>query len=256
MNPFKPIAIAFTTYSVIPMPRFKWQEEDMRRAISALPLVGVVLGVIFCAWAYVAKALDLSTPLFAAVAVFLPVAITGGIHFDGFCDVSDALASHQSRESMLEILKDSHIGAFAAIKCSVFFLLQFGLFCQLGPEFAPALSVGFVLSRALSALLSSLLPKARRDGMLAAYAGEDRNLPAAKISAGVSVFSAAALIVLYPIGGVVTVLLCALWCIRYKRMTTKRFGGITGDTAGYFLQIAELLIGTSLVLGSIIERYV
>lgn len=43
-----------------------------------------------------------------------------------FCDTTDALSSHQPRERKLEILKDSHTGAFAVIWCAVYFILYFG----------------------------------------------------------------------------------------------------------------------------------
>ena len=49
------------------------------------------------------------------MAAALPLLVTGGIHADGFCDTVDALSSHAEREKMLEILKDSHCGAFAVI---------------------------------------------------------------------------------------------------------------------------------------------
>jgi adenosylcobinamide-GDP ribazoletransferase len=45
--------------------------------------------------------------------VVAPIIITGGIHMDGFLDTQDALSSYQPRERRLEILKDSHAGAFA-----------------------------------------------------------------------------------------------------------------------------------------------
>ena len=45
-----------------------------------------------------------------------------GFHVDGFMDTMDALHSYQPRERKLEILKDSHIGAFSVIK-----LAEFGL---------------------------------------------------------------------------------------------------------------------------------
>ena len=68
--------------------------------------------------------------LFAAAAACLPLLITGGIHMDGFMDTVDALASHQSRERKLEILKDSACGAFAVLYCGVYLLLSFALYYE------------------------------------------------------------------------------------------------------------------------------
>ena len=40
--------------------------------------------------------------------------------------------------------------------------------------------------------------------------------------------------------------LCVLY---YKHMATKNFGGVTGDLAGWFLQITELVLTLVIVLG-------
>ena len=52
---------------------------------------------------------------FAFVGLAIILLVTGGIHMDGYMDTMDALHSYGSREKKLEILKDSHIGAFAVI---------------------------------------------------------------------------------------------------------------------------------------------
>ena len=61
----------------------------------------------------------------------MPVIITGGIHLDGFVDTMDAINSYQPIERKLEILKDSHIGAFALISCVTYFIISFGLWSEI-----------------------------------------------------------------------------------------------------------------------------
>ena len=62
--------------------------------------------------------------------VLLPVLVTGGIHMDGFLDTTDALSSWQPREKKLEILKDSHAGAFAIIMGCSYFVLALGVWVR------------------------------------------------------------------------------------------------------------------------------
>lgn len=254
MNPLKIIAIAFSAYSVFPMPAFRWREGETRYALCALPLVGAAIALAFWLWSLVCMALSVGDVLFAAVALCLPIALSGGIHLDGFCDVSDALASHSSREKKLEILSDSHIGAFAAIKCCAHLILQFALYCELGAENAFPVALGFVLSRSLCALTASLLPKARKSGMLVSCVGTGQNRPTAIVSAVFLLACVPPLVFQSPPGGALALALCALWCLRYKSLTGKNFGGVTGDTAGYFLQICEQLIPAALIAGIMIER--
>ena len=46
MKLLRSIIISFSLYSIIPMPVFVWNEEEMKHAISFLPLVGIVIGAI------------------------------------------------------------------------------------------------------------------------------------------------------------------------------------------------------------------
>ena len=74
----------------------------------------------------------------AAVAVLIPVLVTGGIHLDGFLDTSDAL-SWQVTERRFEILKDPHTGAFVIIACCSYFLAAFGIWTE-----AKSLDIGIL----------------------------------------------------------------------------------------------------------------
>ena len=111
------IAVAFAMFSAIPVPQFDWNEKNMRYAMCAFPLIGVVIGAAWC----VCGAMPLPGLAKAAGFALIPVWITGGIHLDGYADTCDALSSYGDREKKLEILKDPHCGAFAVLRlCSYF----------------------------------------------------------------------------------------------------------------------------------------
>ena len=42
MTALQTIAVAFAMFSALPMPQFDWNEKNMRYALCAFPLVGVV----------------------------------------------------------------------------------------------------------------------------------------------------------------------------------------------------------------------
>ncbi len=110
------IAVAFAMFSALPVPQFAWNEKNMRYALCAFPLVGLLCGALWC----VCGVLPLPA-LPAAGFCLVPVWVTGGIHLDGYADTCDALSSYGDREKKLEILKDPHCGAFAVIRlCSYF----------------------------------------------------------------------------------------------------------------------------------------
>ena len=99
-------------FSALPMPQFDWNEKNMRYALCAFPLVGVVCGALWC----ICGVLPLPAAARAAGFCLVPVWVTGGIHLDGYADTCDALSSYGDTAKKLEILKDPHCGAFAVIR--------------------------------------------------------------------------------------------------------------------------------------------
>ena len=89
----KSIIAAFSTYSKIPMPHVEFDEKHMRYSMSAFPLVGGVIGFIYCICFFVISGLDWSVTLQASILTAIPLILTGGIHMDGYMDTYDALCS-------------------------------------------------------------------------------------------------------------------------------------------------------------------
>ena len=106
---------------------------------------------------------------FVIFLILIPVFITGGIHLDGFLDTQDALSSWQTKERRLEILKDSHAGAFAIISCTVYFLMYIGVYSCLSVRSMEVIAYSFMLSRTLSGLSVVTFPQARKKGMVADF---------------------------------------------------------------------------------------
>lgn len=250
MKLLKACSLAFSMYSRVPMPNVEWDKHSMEYIFCFFPLVGVILGILFILWWKISQALGLNTMLTASIFTALPIIYTGGIHFDGFCDTCDALASNASREKKLEILKDSHIGAFALISCVIYFIIQFGLWCQAIEDGASMMVLGsvFILSRSLSALGALTMKNARRSGMLFSFTYA---VVGKRVLFTVIVWltlCAVLLLLLDTIMGLGVLLSAILVYIYYLIMSRKNFGGITGDLAGYFLQMCELVCLAAVVL--------
>lgn len=244
---------AFLMYSKIPMPRVEWRNENRRYALCFFPLVGAVVGGVFLLWQRFCGYVELRTLLNAVVCTAIPIIITGGIHLDGFCDVSDAVSSHAERQKKLEILGDPHIGAFAVIKLCVYLLIQTALFSELSLfrslRAEIVVAVGFVLSRALSGLAAACFKNAKRVGSLWAFTEPAQKSVTLAVLGSVTAVCAAAMIVINPLCGGLAAAASALAFIWYRLSAYRQFGGITGDTAGWFLQICEIFILAAVVIG-------
>lgn len=250
------IAVAFAMFSAIPVPQPEWNPRNMRYALCAFPLVGAVIGLAWWAWAAVCGLLEFPALLRAAGLCLLPMAVTGGIHLDGFADTSDALASCAPPERKQEILKDSHCGAFAVIRLCMYVCGYLGLCGGLRVE-GRALwcaAAGFVLTRCLSGLSIASFPMAKNTGLadtFASAADKNRVRAVLLVLAGGTAAAMWAASVLY--GAAMTLAALAVFA-HYARTAREQFGGLSGDLAGWFLQRAEFWMLAALVLCQYGER--
>ena len=245
-NSFK---IAFAMFSKIPMPQADWSKENMKYMFCFFPFIGAVIGAFSLLAAKTGWYFGIGNGFLTVILVLIPVVITGGIHVDGLLDTSDALSSWQERTRRLEILKDSHAGAFAIITACVYFILCLGAWRQLlgDHDGICIMSIGFMMSRCLSGIGVIIFPKARTDGTVAEFSRNASEIVARNVLAMMFAALAVLMIWINPVRGVLaagTALLVFWW---YHHMAMKYFGGTTGDLSGFFLCICEVVM--ALVLG-------
>lgn len=248
------IGAAFGMFSRIPVPKSAWTDFGSTHALAAFPLVGLAEGFLMTVWGHVANLLGVPATIVAAVLVALPVAVTGGIHLDGLCDTSDALASWAPRERKLEIMHDPRAGAFGVIGVVVYLILQFSLFTAL-PLTAGAflaLLCSLVFSRALSGLAVECWPAARADGMAAGLSPAKKRAAIVVPLCAFAAASAAGMVACAQAVGAFMAVAGLLVLAWYRHVALSRFGGVTGDLAGWFLQWAELAMLAMLVVGGML----
>lgn len=244
-NSFK---IAFSMYSKIPMPGADWEKENMRYMMCFFPLIGIVIGAAVILWSRAAQRLEAGSLLRAAGYVLIPVLVTGGIHLDGLLDTADALSSCQTKERKLEILKDSNAGAFAVITACCYFTACLGIWSELGEEQVRLLAGGYVLSRSFSGLAVAVFPSAKKSGTVAMFADAAQKRLVKTCMYALMILSAGYMCFMNIKSGAAAAAGACLTFVYYYRMSKKQFGGITGDLAGFFLQICELVMAGAVYL--------
>lgn len=254
-NFFKSMAVAFSIYSKLPMPRFKWESGDMKYHMCFFPLVGAVIGVVEWLWYMLANEINISKTLFVMCSMVIPLIITGGFHVDGYMDTIDALSSYQSREKKLDILKDPHIGAFSVIGLVVITVLSIGCMSEISSENAfRVLYLSFFMSRALSGISAFTFPKAKKEGMLNSETKTDNKKLVVITLALQLVLGAALVLSISKVYGVVLLASMIIMYGYYYIMSTKQFGGITGDMAGFFVTVSEVVALIGITVTDIIVR--
>lgn len=241
--------VAFSMYSRIPMPRLEWNRDNMRYTLCFFPLVGIVCGICVFLWGALSVFLPVGNILRTAVFLLIPLLITGGIHLDGLLDTADALSSWQTKEKRLEILKDSHAGAFAVIVCAGYFTAAFGIWSEIGVQDLGILGAGFILSRALSGFGITAFRCAKSSGLVASFADSADRYRCRAVLLVEAFAATAVMILIHPGAGVLTA--AGAWITFWicRCLSYSRFGGITGDTQGFFLQVCELVMAFATVTG-------
>ena len=253
MRWIKSFFIAFSIFSKIPVPQFEWKEKEMKYMICFFPWIGAVIGAIYMLWCMCCRYIDMGALAFTCISVAIPLILTGGFHVDGFMDSMDAFHSWQPKERKLEILKDSHIGAFSVIMLATWGLVYVGAMSAITDiRVQWCVALGFFLSRTLSGIAVVSFSKAKKDGLASTFSnGADE-----KRSRLVLILEGLVCVVFFVVfGGFCGAIVCVTAGIVfwwYYCKTKKLLGGITGDTAGYFVVTCEVCMAVVAAIINII----
>ena len=231
--------MCLTTFSVLPWPRPVWDEEARPKMPLFLPLLGVLLGGICAAAAYLLRLFALPQPVGGVLLCALPFLLTGGIHMDGFCDTVDALKSRRDLDERRKILKDPHVGSFAVLSAALLVVAQFAFFTSAGADADPrALILIFTASRTAAALAVTVL----RPIAVSRYAGiYQEGIPmlavvllslilVLSVTLGFLFLGKYGFAALFTLGGY----------LLYLFRGVRALGGMSGDISGYALTFGEL----------------
>lgn len=251
MRVFKGFLIAFSLYSKIPMPNVPWEKEDMQYQLIFFPWVGGVIGLLLYLWSLVTETCSIGNLCYVLVGVAIPLLVTGGFHMDGFMDTMDAMHSYKCREEKLKILKDPHIGAFAVLMLVLYGLVYTAAFSEITYGLVPICGMGFFLARALSGIGVLKFPGAKKDGMLHSFSDSVSGEKKGGICFTLYVELVLCVLLMIwkqPVFGTVAVVSQVLTFVYYYFKSKKEFGGITGDTAGYFVAMSECVMLVALAV--------
>jgi len=242
--------IALQFFTRIPIPHWVGFEAAwLQQAARYFVLVGVLVGSVACA-VYFCAALIFPPLLAVLLSTLSGIWLTGAFHEDGFADVCDGFGGGLTAQRVLEIMKDSRIGAYGAIGIMLLLALKCAaLFALPGPTAMAALFLGHPLSRLASGCLIWRLDYVRAEGKAKPLAQHMSNADFA-----VAVLSVLPLLVVSGLAGwlrwesllagLCAVLVSVLW---FGRLFVRRIGGYTGDCLGALQQGSEVMFYLALL---------
>ena len=229
-------AMCQSMFCAIPFPGNIWDEEARDKMLLFLPVVGLEIGLIWAALAWLCQLLNLPALVTGLILCAYPYIVTGFIHLDGYMDVTDAVKSWRDLECRREILKDSHVGSFAVIGIVLLMLAQFALMAS-APVDANYLILIFI--PAVSRCGSALAVTALKPMSTSQYAAQKKPKSHIVVLAVMACIFVAVGFLLCGKYGFALVGCMAGYALALRR-AYKSLDGMNGDVAGYALTIGEL----------------
>ena len=248
-------------FTRLPVPRLFGEMSGgmptMYRTARALPLTGLLLGVIALVPATLFDALALTAPLptmlLAAITIAVMIIITGGLHEDGLADVADGFWGGHTIARKLEIMKDSRLGSYGALALGLSVLMRISILGYLFENYGVQTGGLAYLATAVSSRVPILhvwhtLPPARLNG-LSASIGQPSTM---SYGIGIACGAIATAVFIVPTFGLLAALsafcFLVLSALMVVMLARKHIKGQTGDVLGSSQQIGEIAYGIGLLL--------
>lgn len=225
-------ALEFLT--VLPTPGRRKGEVEPGQSLPYFPLVGLLLGLVLLGTHYGLSQV-LAPPVTAGLLVIILAILTGAHHLDGLVDTFDGLKG-ATREARREIMTQSDAGSAGTAAALLLLLTKYLALSQ--AAMLPALLLAPTLARGALTGAIFIFPAARSTGLGHRF---KRGLSGPRLMAATVMALAAAGLVLGLKG---LILAAVLWPVigavgQYLR---TKLGGLTGDSYGALVEIAEALV--------------
>ena len=249
---FKGFLMAISMFTVIPLPRYQWDDEGGKNIMKFYPVIGLIVGLIWYGVFRLLNLLGASIMVTTAITLITPFILTGMLHLDGYMDVCDALLSRRNKEEKLRILKDPHTGAFAVISVVMLFVVNFsGLYTVISNSIQDN-SINNINTSAIGLILIPIISRSLMGYLLLSKESMKRSSLGAFFKQGTGkidrfillsflIISSIISIFIFGICGLIMSLAMILVSTFFVNNAVKEFGGMSGDSAGYGLVIAETI---------------
>ena len=234
--------MAWGNFIILPCPYKRWDSRLKNMMLAFLPSLGAVIGAIWMGLFWVLLRTGISPLLISFAMMFYIFAVCGFMHMDGFMDCNDAILSRRPLEERQRILKDSAVGAFAAVTLAFLLLAWFA-----------AMSAAIYTMGYMDLLILPVISRAVAGAGVLSYKPighsqyvEDYKMPG-RWKYRCAIFVQTLLVICADIllgGGYLKILIVAAvmaiagyFACLYAR---RQLGGMSGDIAGYTICISEL----------------
>ncbi|MGN7476578.1 adenosylcobinamide-GDP ribazoletransferase [Solibacillus silvestris] len=246
--------LAWQFFSAVPIKKqLDMNAKSVTWMYAFLPIIGLFIGAIIGSAVFaLAGFSDISSLLLAILIVVGFILLTGGLHLDGWIDMSDAFFSYGEKEKRLGILDDPRTGAFGVISVFCLLLLKIGFIYEFllkgHSAIIPCLIFIPLIARTGMLIYFLTMQTAKQTG-LAAYFKSMVN--SKKLAVLLGLLCGALFAIWFYIGAYsLYVLFFTMLVIvaLYRNWSRKHFGGVTGDLLGALGEGLEVVLWLTALL--------
>ena len=226
--------IQFMTRIPVPI-KTEYDNKKIGKAMKFFPLVGALIGVILYGEYMLLERFFHTKVALAGILVLTEIILTGGLHLDGLSDTFDGIFSYRSKQRMLEIMKDSRVGANGALSLVILFILKTLFLAEVGFEF---LLIMPVIGRMASVVNAGFAKYARPTGMGKGLVDETHTVDVVIATIITAIISYAVL----EVTGLIIVGVIFVLALYFAKLMERKIGGVTGDTLGAVVELSEVIV--------------
>ncbi|MBZ2174541.1 adenosylcobinamide-GDP ribazoletransferase [Schnuerera sp. xch1] len=211
-----------------------FNDEKLSKSVFFFPMIGIIIGVIGCVFYHIFSYLNESIGAFFALMAM--IVVTGGLHLDGLSDTCDGFLSYRDKNRMLEIMKDSRIGAFGVIAIVLDIFLKYVLIYHIEGNIPLILGLSYGNSRLIISYIMSTKKVGRKGGL-----GDMFHSSNPKKYAMLGGVAYIAIILLINPVYLIPLLFSFLMGEMMTKITYRKIDGFTGDVYGATIEIGEII---------------
>ncbi len=237
-------ALSFLT--VLPMGHLSLPEEKgLARSMAFFPIVGLLIGLLLAIAQFLLSYLFSQSFVLWLTLGWLAL-LTRGLHLDGFADTVDGFAAGGPKEKILEVMRDSRIGAFGVVGLIFLIGAKYLALEQIAePSVLYSLILMTVMGRNSMVWVCYRSPYARAGEGLAKPFVENLTAREMIISSALT-FGIGVL--LRGLDGAMIFLGIGLFSLAFRFFFLKKLDGVTGDILGAANELSELLCLVLLII--------
>lgn len=211
-----------------------FNHKNLRRSTFFYPLVGILLGSLSYLSYYMFSFIN--RDLASLMSVISMVVLTGGLHLDGLSDTADGFFSNKNKTQILEIMKDSRVGAFGVISLILIIMSKYIIISNIHKNLILALMFSMGNGRLVALVQIAFKNNARPGGLGDMIC---KSQPKYFIFFGIIFYIL--ILALINIKYLIPLFISILVGEMISFYTYKKIDGFTGDVYGASIEIVEAI---------------